>query len=72
MHTTDTDVIKMHVERADLDWFAAHPTAAWRRRLFIPAEAPNTATMRPCVTHTIVFRRRDGSLVRRYCGAVDA
>jgi len=72
MMTTCTQVLQTHLDTADCNWFAAHPSAQWRKRRYVPGEDVDTARFRPGVTYTVVFRRPDGSLVRRYSRVVDA
>jgi hypothetical protein len=78
MNTTSAEVLRTHLDTADRNWFAAHPTAQWRKRSYVPGENAVTdqsgrATIyRPGVTHTVVFRRPDGSLMYCYFRAVEA
>lgn len=70
--TISTQVLRIHLDTADRNWFAAHPSAQWRKRRYIPGEDASTAQFRHDVTHAAVFHRLDGSLVYRYFRAVEA
>lgn len=72
LNTTSTQALRTHLDTADRNWFAAHPSAQWRKRCYVPGENATTDQFRPGVTHSLVFRRPDGSLVYRYFRAVDA
>jgi hypothetical protein len=69
---TPTTILQAHLDRADRNWFEAHPAAEWRKRRYIPGENVSTDQFRPGVTHTVVFRCRDGSLIRRHLRVVNA
>jgi hypothetical protein len=71
MNTTNTQVLRTHLDIDDRNWFAAHPSAEWRKRRYVPGESASTDQFRPGVTHTAVFRRTDGPLVRRDFRAVE-
>lgn len=76
--TTHTQVLRTHLDTADRNWFAAHPSAQWRKRRYVPGEDVAGCGNDPLAcrfrvpTHTAVFRCPDGSLVRRYFRAVEA
>lgn len=73
---THDQALQKHLDQADRAWFAAHPSAQWRKRRYIPREnayddeAGGCQTCTP--THAAVFRRADGSLVRLHFRAGDA
>ncbi len=69
MHTHQN--LQQHLDAADRNWFAAHSTAQWRKRRYIPGEKASVDKHAPEVTHTAVFRRTDGALVRCYFRAVE-
>lgn len=69
--TTHTQILRAHLDTADHNWFAAHPSAQWRWRRYVPGEDESTAQLCPVVTHTAVFHRPDGLLVRRYYRTVE-
>jgi len=76
--TTSTQVLRTHLDTADRNWFAAHPSAQWRKRRYVPGEDVGEyrndllACQFRVPTHTAVFRRDDGALVYRYFRAVEA
>lgn len=67
---TYNQTLQRHLDIADRNWFAAHPTAQWRKRRYIPGEGAGVCGDDP--TNTVVFRRNDGSLVRCIFRAVRA
>jgi len=75
---THDQTLRRHLDAADRNWFAAHPSAQWRKRHYVPGEDAGEYADDPRArrfhvpTHTAVFRRAVGSLVRLHFRAGDA
>lgn len=79
MQPIRSDVLRAYLDRADYEWFVAHPTAEYRKRMYIcgedaaAGEARRVGVRSREPTHVIVFRPSIEAIRRVYiCAEVDA